>query len=162
MNRTNHIFDFVGQIFVVFGFTTTFLMVFCSLFGEEAKNISTIFALGSEGLRVETLVQYFLLAIIIVSLKWIFFTDAIIRNMPMAVRVILMFTAVIVSIVIFIITFRWFPVDNYIAWGMFVCSFTICAAVSTIVSIIREKIENKTLEEALQRLKKGELDGEDN
>ena len=158
MKQIKNVFDFIGQIFLIYGFVVIFMIVFCVLFGEDAKSISTMFAVGNQGLTVETLTLYLFLTVIITTLKCLLFTDGIIKGMPLVMRVILMFAGVIFSVVIFIIAFGWFPVDNWMAWGMFFLCFFICAIVSTAVSLVKEKVENKKLDDALQRLKRGEID----
>ena len=84
------------------------------------------------------------------------FTDGIIKGMSGMVRVILMFSGVIISIVIFIIAFGWFQIDDELAWLLFFVNFFICTIVSVSISSIRNRIENRKLDEALQRLKRGE------
>ena len=148
--------EVIEQAFMIYGFCIIFLLIFCVLFGEDAQTMSTIFSLGSQGVAVETLTQYFLLAMIISLLKTILFTDGIIKGMSGMVRVILMFSGVIISIVIFIIAFGWFQIDDELAWLLFFVNFFICTIVSVSISSIRNRIENRKLDEALQRLKRGE------
>ena len=144
------------QTFMIYGFSIIFVLIFCVLFGEDAKSLSTMFSLGNQGIGVETLIQYFLLSMIISLLKTILFTDGIIKGMPGVVRIVLMFTGVILSVVIFIVACGWFPVDNLVAWMMFFLNFFVCTVVSVVISSVRDRIENRKLDEALQRLKRGE------
>ncbi|MDE6005297.1 MAG: hypothetical protein K2G88_07935, partial [Oscillospiraceae bacterium] len=59
--------------------------------------------------------------------------------------------------ILFIILCKWFPMNYPFAWLLFLISFFVSCTVSTLISIYREKTENKKLAEALQRYKKGEL-----
>lgn len=43
--------------------------------------------------------------------------------------------------------------DDYLPWMMFFASFGICFAVSLAVTVCRERMENKRMEEALERLR---------
>ncbi len=153
MKRRETIFDFLVQIFMIFGITILCLNVFVVLFGEDAKEYSTMFEMGGRGLTTATMIQFLGVSVVTVLLKFLFFTDKIIKNMSVTLRTVCMFACVIAVLVTCIIVFGWFPKNDIAAWGMFVLCFIISAAVSTVVSILNERSENKKLEEALNRLK---------
>lgn len=67
-----------------------------------------------------------------------------------------MLTAVVAIIAVFVTAFHWFPADMWQPWVMFFICFGISFLGSYIVMMIREKVENKRMEEALQRLKERE------
>jgi len=156
MKKHETVFDYIGQIFLIYGFTIICLNIFCILFGESAKEYSTIFAMGKYGLSVATMVQFFFVSVVIATLRFVFFTDGLIKKVPLAVRIASMFAIIILVMIVLIIRCGWFPVNKWQPWVMFFVCFGISAGVSTIVSVIKEKIENKKMEEALQRLKRGE------
>lgn len=156
MKQKNTIFNFLNQVFVIFGCTVLCLMVFVSLLGEEAKGVSAIFQLGSEGIAVSTLCQYLLLAVIITSLQWLFFTDCFIKKASITIRIVSMFVSVVLVIAVLAVVFGWFPVYMWQAWlGFFIC-FAISTAISTAVSLLKERIDNAKLQEALERFNEGE------
>ena len=108
------------------------------------------------------MLQFLLLSAIIVTLRFLFFTDGLIKNVPLAIRTIIMFALVISCMVFFIYWFGWFPINMWQPWVMFLLCFGICAGVSTLVTIWKEKLENKMLEDALQRLKQEAEENEQN
>ena len=156
MDNKPTILDYLTQTFMIYGIAVLTLNIFCLLFGDSAREISTIFALGSVGLSVTTMLQFLLAIGITILFRFIFMTDLIIKKMPLAARIITMFAAAFLNIVVFVILCGWFPVDNLMAWIMFLISFTISCAVSTAVSLLKEKMENRRLAEALNRLKEEE------
>ena len=156
MDNKPTILDYLSQVFMIFGITVLTLNIFCLLFGDSAREFSTIFALGSAGLNVKTMMQFLLAIAITIVLRYIFMTDLIIKKMPLVVRIITIFAAAFLNIVVFVILCGWFPVDNLMAWIMFLISFAISCTASTAVSIFKEKTENRRLEEALNRLKEEE------
>ncbi len=156
MEKKPTIFSFLAQIFMIYGITNGLLNIFCLLFGEEASGFSAIFSLGSAGVSVAVSFQFLLVITIIVTLRFIFMTDCIIKNMPLGLRTVLMFAGALTATLAFIFCFGWFPADEPKAWIMFVVCFAISAAVSTFISVLNEKQENKKLEEALQKFKEGE------
>lgn len=156
MKKKETIFDYIGLIFLIFGFTIICLNFFCILFGEGAKEYSAIFSLGKTGLSVPTMLQYLLTSAVIVALRFLFFTDKLFKNLSLAIRTAGMLLSIVLFMALFIVLFGWFPVDMWQAWAFFFICFGVCSGVSIAVSVLKEKMENKKMDEALQRLKNGE------
>nr|MBQ8251811.1 DUF3021 family protein [Lachnospiraceae bacterium] len=157
MEKKYNVFDLLGQMFFIFGVTVTCLSMFAILFGADAEGMSTIFALADRGLSVATLGQFLLMSAIIPCLRFVFFTDFIIREWPLLARTISMFGFVVILIGIFAAGFGWFPVNDAKAWIMFFVSFFVSCTISVTLSAWKEKKENQKMQEALERLKKGEM-----
>lgn len=153
MDKKNNIWDYLTHIMVVWGISVLSISVFAFLFGENAKGYSSIFALGSEGISLATLAQFFCLAVIISTLRWVFFTDALIKRLPIVVRCMLMVAGVVLSVGILAAVYGWFPVNQVLPWVMFLICFLICAAISVAVSVWKEKSDNQKMQAALERLK---------
>lgn len=156
MEAKKTIFDYIGQVFLIYGVTILILNVFCLLFGDSATDVSTMFALGSSGLSVQTMLQFFGVAICIVFLRFLFFTDVIIKKMPVVIRTVSMVTSVVIVIAVFIWAFRWFPVNMWQTWAMFFLCFGVSFAISMAVTTLKERMENRKMEEALARIKREE------
>ena len=90
------------------------------------------------------------------NFKMIYFTDDLIKNWPIAVRTVAMFVSVIAMVAIFARVFGWFPVDMVEAWIGFFVSFFICAIGGYVISSLKERSENKKLQDALDSFQKGE------
>ncbi|MCH5196228.1 MAG: hypothetical protein J1F28_05915, partial [Oscillospiraceae bacterium] len=112
MDKKPTVFDYLSQVFLIFGITVLLLNIFCLIFGEIARDFSAIFALGSWGLSVETMLQFLLAIAITITFRFIFMTDLIIKKMPIPARIIMLFAASFLNIVVFIIVCGWFPVNN--------------------------------------------------
>lgn len=153
MDKKFSVLKFLSQMFMIYGITTGLLNIFCILFGKSARGLSTIFSLGNTGVSIATSFQFLLAVFLIVGLKFIFMTDILIKKIPLAARIIIMFAGAFATIVVFIFAFGWFPADMPIAWIMFIICFVLSCAVSTIISVLAEKQENRRLEEALKRYK---------
>lgn len=150
MNKKNTILDFLSHILIIFGITVICLIVFVALFGEDAKGVSSIFQMGNNGIAITTLLQYLFLAVIITALRMIFFTDTFIKNASIAIRTIAMFVSIVIAIAGFAAVFGWFPVHMWQAWIAFLVCFAVCAAISIVISTIKEKNDNEKLQAALE------------
>ena len=153
MDKKNGLLDYLSQVFMNFGITVVILNVFCMIFGEEAQTMSTLFQLGGDGLAVATMMQFLLIILLINGLRVVLMTDLLIKKMPLALRIVAMFASVFGITTAGVVAFGWFPVTDALAWVMFVGCFIISCAISTGISIIAEKQENKKFEEALKRFK---------
>lgn len=157
MIKRNTIFDFMTNVLMVFAISVISICVFTFLFGKDAEGVSSIFALGEKGIPISTIIQFLAMAFIITMLRWVFFTDKLIKILSLTIRTILMFVMVIIMIVAFVAVFQWFPVNMVKSWIMFFICFAICATVSVIISSIKEKKENEKLQEALENLKQEDM-----
>ena len=152
MEKKSTVFGFLAQVFMIYGITTLLLNIFSLLFGEAAYGYSTIFSLTG-GVGVATSLQFLAAITVIIILRMVFMTDAVIKKMPLAARIIALFGGVFAVIVAFVFAFGWFPADDPLAWVMFVICVTVSCAVSTFISLLAEKQENRRLQEALERVK---------
>lgn len=153
MEKKKTIFDYMAQVMAIFGFTMLVLNLFCLIFGSSAQGFSAIFALGTQGIPTKIAFQFLCITALIAGMRFLFFTDICIKRMAIWLRTVCMLTAVILIMILFIVAFRWFPVDQWQPWAMFFICFGICFTGSYLTMALKEKLENKQLEEALQRLK---------
>lgn len=153
MENKKNILDYAGQVFMIFGLVVFCLVILCTIFGEDAKEYSTMFRLGNTGLSRYTLLQFLVMSMIIVTFRLLFFTDIVLKKASLAVRTIGMFSSIIVILVMFTFCFDWFPVNQWQPWVMLFVCFGISVTISTGVSVLHERLENQKMDEALRRLK---------
>ena len=153
MKRKDDVFRYVELILSTFGWCVVILCGMNMVLGEVASEHSTIFALAGKGLTLETLLQFFLMSVLVTTLRFILFTDGLICRISLTIRTGVMFFLVILMVALFALWFGWFPVNMLEAWGAFLACFAICAFVSAYVMAWKTDRENKEMEEALKRLK---------
>lgn len=154
MLQKKSMLEFLRNIIEIFGISIISISLFVIIFGNNAKEISSMFKLGSNGIAIETLMQFLLLSIILTILKYVLFTDRIIKRLSITARFISMIVCIIVIVGILTAIFSWFPVNKVIPWILFLISFAICTIISILVSKAKEKNENEKLQKALEKLKK--------
>lgn len=153
MEERKTIFDYAGQVFIIFGFSIAVLNLFCIVVGEYAKDVSSIYCMGKEGLSTAAMMQFFGVSVCITGFRFLFFTDRIIRQMSITVRTVCMLLSIIVLIALCTLIFGWFPVNMWQAWIGFLVTFGLCFVGSMTITQLKEKTENRKMEEALRRLK---------
>ncbi|MBP5554844.1 MAG: hypothetical protein J6X94_08235 [Lachnospiraceae bacterium] len=153
MEDNKSIFDYISKVFTVFGVVILIHVIIGSAVGNDASEMSTLFSLGAKGLAMSTILQLFVLSVIVIILQTLFLTDRVIKSMSIAIRIILMFVSVTCAIVIFVLAFKWFPVYDAMAWVGFFVSFAICSLAGVCFSRLKEKAENKKMDEALKKYK---------
>lgn len=154
MEEKKTIFNYISQLFAIYGVVVAIFVAINLIIGNEAGSVSTLFSLGSTGLSTITLIQLFILVVIVTVDDNIFLTDLVIKNMPLVLRNILFFAVILVTITVFAVVFGWFPLDDAGSWIGFIVSFSVCAAFSSVLMRMEEKAENKKMQDALNRLKK--------
>lgn len=155
MEDRKHILDFLTQIILIFGITLLVITAICFLVGEDAREYSTMFALGSKGIPINTIWQYLISSACIAGLRFLFFTDSVFKKMSITRRTIGMVISVIALIGVFAYGFGWFPVNEPKCWIIFLVCFGICFVISAAVSIWKENTDNKQLSDGLKNLKEG-------
>lgn len=156
MEEKKGVFEYLGQVLLVFGFSMLVLNVFCLLFGDSARPFSAMFALGRQGVPAAVAFQFLCVSALIAALRVIFFTDCLIRGMTLRLRTVCMLTATVGILAVFIAVFHWFPIHLWQPWALFLLCFTLSFLGSYLVVRMREKAENRRMEQALQRLKEKE------
>lgn len=153
MKRKDDVFRYLEQILTLFGLSVLFIGVFSYFVGEDARDYSSFFALGNQGLTLQTLVQLLMMSVLITTLRFILFTDGLICRISLTIRTMIMFFLVILMIAFFAFWCGWFPVNMLEAWGYFLACFAACAFASAYIMAWKTDRENKEMEEALKRLK---------
>lgn len=153
MEEKRSVFDYLAQVMIVFGFGMLTLNIFCLIFGDSAKDFSAMFGLGNRGIPAEIVFQFLAVSVLVVGARFLFFTDLVIRVMPIWLRTVCMLTTVVLLIAAFVAAFGWFPVNMWQPWVMFFVCFGVSFLGSYLVMIVRERVENRRMDEALRRLK---------
>ena len=154
MEDRKTIFEYIAQFFTTYGIMVVIFIVINLVIGDNARSVSTLFALGSDGLSAAMLLELLLLAFIITAAQNVFLSDILIKDMALIVRNVLFFLTIMIAITVFVIIFGWFPINEVGAWIGFIVSFAVCTAVSAVFMRLEERAENKKMQEALNRLKK--------
>lgn len=156
MDKKKSILDYLAQVMIVFGFAMLVMNILCLACGDSAKDFSSMFELGNRGVPVKTAFQFLCVSVLIIGLRIVFFTDMLIKKVPIWLRTVCMLVSVVIVIAAFIAAFHWFPIGMWQPWAMFFVCFGISFLGSYFVMAIKEKAENRRMEEALQRLKEKE------
>ena len=153
MREKKNLLDYTAQTMITFGAAMLAIIGLCYLVGDEARGYSSIFAMGSAGIPLHTVLEFLLASVCITVIRFLFFSDSVIRKMSIAKRTIGMLASVIALTGLLAYLFGWFPIDDPKCWICFLISFGICFVISTAVSTLKESMDNKRLEEGLQQLK---------
>lgn len=152
MKKRENVFNYLSQLMTVFGFTVLFINLMCCIVGEDAQKISSIFQLGNQGIAVEIIFQIFIITCLMTALRFIFFSDVIFKNLSVKFRVSCILVCALIIIIIFNIFFNYFP-NIWQCWASVCFCFIICFTCSYFMLKYKEKVENKQLQKALDKLK---------
>ena len=109
----------------------------------DAKDQSTIFALGGAGLSYSTLLQItgfsLILAIFVIGI----FSERFIKKLRFLQRALIFLPVSLLTLSIFAVIFRWFPAEDPSAWLGFLLTTVFCASVSIGLTMIKLKLESR-------------------
>lgn len=156
MEKEKTIFDFLGQVFLIYGITIGILAVLCRLFGEQVRleMVSSMFRMGSAGIPLDTMWQFLATSFLITGLQYFFWSEWLAKRLTAFCRTICLLLSVVALMIVFIFTFDWFPVNMWQPWVAFLICFGICFTVSALLMRLKLRLEDRKLEEGLARLKK--------
>jgi len=154
MESKKTIFNYISDVFTMYGVIVSVYILLSLIVGDYVGELSSLFRLGSAGLSTATLLQLLLLASIIVIAQNIFLADRWIKNMTIVMRNMLFFLTIMVATAVLICLFDWFPVKDLKAWGGFFLSFTVSTLISGLISRLKERAENDSLQAALEKYNK--------
>jgi hypothetical protein len=122
-------------------------------YAPEAHDISTLFALKGMGLPYSTILQITGLSVILAFFNVLLLSGRFLAKMRFLTRFFLLFLAIFFTTSIFIIIFKWFPVDDLMAWISYVISFIISFSVCSGIVLLKFKLEDKKYNRLLTNFK---------
>lgn len=151
MNR--RFISFVEKLLSTFASVIFIFIILTYFVGEGAKDKSSLFRLGSQGISIFTLIQLFALSLSVCLLNFIFLTDAVLKNTGIAARYVFFFVLTMAVLVVFSLVFHWIPNETKYWLGVFAC-FVISSVASVFVSNMLSKKEDEKLNCALKAIRK--------
>lgn len=145
---------FFSQLFVTFFVSILSLSLIGLAVGDGAKEYSTLFSLGSNGISFASIFQMLFYSILLSLLKNLIFSETVIKKMMAKWRAVLLVLGSFLLAVIFIFSFHWFPYNYYPAWIGFFASFTVGFLISLAIMLIKSQMDNRKYEDLLIRYKK--------
>lgn len=155
MEDRKTIFTYIGETFATYGIIVFLFVLITAGIGKDAEGYSTFFTFGNRAMSLHTLLQLLGLAVVISVCRNVLFDDRWIRSMSMLARNVLFFLIITITIVLFVILFGWFPINDMKAWIGFFISFAVSSTVAVVLSRIRERAENDKMNRALEKYNGG-------
>lgn len=144
---------FLHNVITAFAYSMIAISVIGFLLGDDVKELSSLFRLGSEGLSFPSILQIFIFSLILVCLRTLLLSDLIFKKMMLLWRCVLLLLLTLVLAGIFAALFRWFPVELWEAWVSFILSVVVCFVIGAGGMILKTKLEDKKYDKLLSDYK---------
>lgn len=161
MKRKGAMRESLVRVMCAYGVVVFVLLILSTFIGEEAKEYSTLFALGDEGLENEMLARLVMVIVIIEGGYRLLFSDPLMNTISAAVRWCILGFLTTLTIFIYARMEGWFPLDNLQSWGFFFAFIAFLLFVCAYSMAWKTDRENKEMEEALRKLKEAEQTDEE-
>lgn len=154
MERKITVAQFAISTLVAFTVMILFLTLIGPLVGGDAKEISTLFSLGSQGISYATIRQTLVMALYASIVQVVFLSNWIVKKMMLLWRTILVFFFILTGIGALSVWFRWLPLNNTVAWVAYLFSFAGACSLSTLLMVVKTRRESAQVEKKLEEYKK--------
>lgn len=151
------------QLLSVFATIMLVLMILTFFVGDQIEGESQMFQLGSDGIALSTIAQFFCLSLAATLLKYVFFSEVLIHELPAILRSLFMLAAIFGISIVFVKKYNWFSMKSTGAWILFLLCFMTSFIMSIGIMLLKNRLEDKEIEEGLKKYRKknGEVnDGE--
>lgn len=148
------VYYFCAHTFIIFSVTVLSIALLGQIVGEESKEISTLFALGSKGLTFSTVMQLLGSSLIITAITKFVLSSKWMEKVMARWKITIMLFGILATIVCFILVFDWLPAENINAWIGFAATFGSGFAICTIAMTIKTKMENEKYERSFLEYKR--------
>jgi magnesium-transporting ATPase (P-type) len=147
---------------VTLSFTCGILIVSIvgTFFGDDAREIASMFELGSAGLQYHIIFSFVLLCMANSFLALLI--THIFRKLLLLWQVIITMFVCLVANGIIIAAFRWIPLDSWRVWLSFVGTFVGIFTIFAIVMVVQTKRADKRYEKQLSEYKAKQKNMEEN
>ena len=148
---------FMQTTIVTFAYAIIVISITGWFFGEGAQGRSALFALGNAGLSFQSIMQIFILSVIIGLISTMLMTDLIFKKAMLLWRYIFVWFSCLVASGIFAAVFRWLPLNWWEAWISFIFGLTIFFIIGASGFALKAKLEEKRYNKLLSeyRIKHG-------
>ena len=156
-NEPSFIMDLMRNLATIFTLSILSISLaglLLTFYAPEGQDISTLFASGGIGLPYNVIFQVAGFSFILAIFSIVIISDRFIKKMRFWLRIILLFISAIITFSIFAIIFKWFPINDPLAWLGFIISSFICFVFSLGLTFIKFKIERKKYNKLLEKYKK--------
>ncbi len=158
MGKKEIVFNFLSQMFFIFGTTIVGLSIVSLLIGEKVQYVSTLFVMGYVGLTFETIFQLLLSSFFIVSINKLIFSNLIKSFSSRTSRTLFLLVSILVIVIIFTHLFKWLPRDVLNLWLIFLFILVLVSIIAVWVTYKIEKKDDKNMEHALKNFQNKLID----
>jgi len=152
-NKNSTVFTFITQVLMLFAVDILILMFFAALFGEAAREMSTMYQFGKNGLASSTMLQFLISSITVTSIKTLLFSDRVFKKMMALWRTVITLICILITHIFFIVAFGWFSFNNLLAWAGFLICFIGGFSLGLLWMLLKNRNENRRYDRLLSEYK---------
>lgn len=147
------IFGFISSTIVAFFIAIIVITVTGIFMGDDAKEFSSFYQLGSQGIAYNTILQWLTASFVMAGFGMLLHSEWVCRRLMAFWRYALNVISMIITVVVFSACFNWFPLDIAEAWIVFLICFVISFAISLKLVSIKIKSEGRLYDKLLEDYK---------
>ncbi|MCL2719327.1 MAG: hypothetical protein FWE14_11170 [Lachnospiraceae bacterium] len=142
---------YIDLVLITFAVSIFVLTTVAWLMDESLQEYGGAMSLAGVGVSYVTMLQF--LAFSFVSAGIVFVFTYCFEKMPVVWRFILQLILISGVIILCIIVFKWFPLEMWEAWVSFIITYGITSSLSTVLIVIKNRMEDKIYQKKLLEYK---------
>ncbi len=142
---------FIESLLKIFAVIILIFTIATVLIGKEAEQFPNLFMSGNNGIAIKTFFQLFAFSFFICVLRFVFFTDVLLKKTDLILRNVFFFVLTIVVFVIIALICHWVP-NKPLIWILVLASYSVSTVISILITNFFTKKENEKLNDALAKL----------
>jgi len=144
---------FTTAIFTLTVFAISIVGMIFARLDPNLQETSSLFAIAPIGLTYNTILQLLLGSVILAVIATFLFSEHFLNKMRFLLRISIFLLMTLLVFSLFSIIFKWFPVDEPVAWLRFFISTFICFFISIGLTLAKYKLESKKYSKLLENYK---------
>jgi len=119
----------------------------------DVQDISTLFASGGMGLSYSVVLQIAGFSLVLAFFSIVVISQRFITKMRFWLRILLLFLSALFTFSVFAVIFKWFPINEPLAWLGFVFSSFVCFIFSLGLTFLKFRLEGRKYDRLLANYK---------
>jgi hypothetical protein len=152
-NKKNIVYTLFQYITSIFGTSLIVMSITGWALINSSHELAEPLIFGSEGLSYQSIFQIFTWSCILATLITILTGDIFFKKIMYLWRSVVLFLLGATTTIIYAIVFRWFPLDDWMAWTGFLVFFTAGFCISLTIMLVLTKRSDKRYEKLLSEYK---------
>lgn len=151
MEVSEKIVKYIERTLITFSILVLLFSLLNFFFDENVSKISLLFEFVKNALSLKLIFQLFIFSFVVNAITFFMGSDFMIKRMGRALRLVLMFILIFISLAVMIVLCHWFPPQETLPWLLTAIGFVLSFTMTVVIDSLKERHENEKINDALNK-----------